>query len=475
MVFCCQLAAHMSRRPNVLFVFGDQWRAQSTGFGGNAEVRTPCLDEFARGAIHLPLAISSCPVCTPWRASFLTGLNPDRHGLFLNDAPLDPDLPTIGKAFRAAGYETGWIGKWHVDGNGRMACIPPGRRHGFDYWKVLECTHRYNESYYYSGDSETRLCWPGYDALAQTRDAIEWLRGREGDRPFFLALSWGPPHSPYRTAPAPYLEMYDRAQVTVPANVPAGMEAGVRRNLAGYYAHASVLDQAFGELETALTGLGLAEDTLVVFTSDHGDMLGAHGLYDKQCPWEESIRVPLLLRWPNGLGGEGRESRLLFQTTDFYPTLAALAGVAAPAGLAGRDFSNHLADGTVPENNHAFLAAYHNFGNWPGQAAARGDPLIAAREFRGVRTERHTYVESRQGPWLLYDNESDPWQMVNRVDDPAAGSVRAHLAALLRGTLRDYGDAFEPGSEYVRRWGYPVNTEGTLGWPDAEEWASKGI
>lgn len=465
----------MPRRPNLLFVFGDQWRAQSTGFGGCAEVRTPHLDRFVGEGVYLPWGVSSVPVCTPWRGTFLTGLNPDRHGLFLNDAPLNPELPSIGKAFCEAGYATGWIGKWHVDGHGRLAYIPPERRHGFDYWKVLECTHHYHESLYYAGDSEERQQWPGYDAFDQTEDAISWLREREESQPFFLVLSWGPPHSPYRTAPASYLEAYDQANVTVPANVPPDMRQGVQSQLAGYYAHCTALDDAFGRLMEALDELHLAEDTIVVFTSDHGDLVGAHGMYDKQGPWDESIRVPLAIRWPAGLRAAEKRNKTLFQTTDFFPTLGALCDVPVPAGLPGRDLSEHLARGSTPKDNSAFIAAYHTFGNWPNQAARRDDPLIQAREYRGLRTERHTYVESRKGPWLLYDNKSDPLQLNNRVEDPAFSAVKADLATRLRQRLQEYGDEFLAGEEYCRRWNYNVGAKGTLTWPDAEEWRKLGI
>ncbi len=468
----------MARRPNVLFVFGDQWRAQSTGFGGNREVFTPALDRFAEGAVHLPHAVATVPCCSPWRASFLTGLNPDRHGLFLNDAPLRADFPGVGRAFAAAGYDTGWIGKWHVNGGGRLSPVPPERRHGFGYWKALECTHRYHESYYYSGDSARRGVWPGYDAFAQTQDALRWLHDRRGgDRPFFLALSWGPPHSPFLTAPRRFNGRYDPAALTLPPNVPSDLEGEVRRNLAGYYGHCSALDEAFGQLRDGLRTLGLEEDTLVVFTADHGDMIGGHGLYDKQGPWEESVRVPLLLRWPRGLGTEGCRLNLAFHTTDFFPTLCGLAGVPVPeeAQPQGRDRAGHLRNRTLPADNDAFLAAYANHGNWPRIAEKRGDPLVQAREYRGVRTLTHTYVESRQGAWLLHDNAADPWQMRNLAGDPGAEGVCRALAARLREYLREYNDPFPPGEELVRRWEYPVDATGTYPIPDGAEWARTGI
>ena len=141
-------------QPNIIFVFGDQWRAQATGYAGETSVRTPNLDRLAGESLNLVNAVSNCPLCTPYRASLLTGQYPLTHGLFVNDVPLNPNAVSLGKAFATGGYDTAYIGKWHVDGHGRDAPIPPERRQGFQFWKVLECTHDYNRSAYYDGDSD---------------------------------------------------------------------------------------------------------------------------------------------------------------------------------------------------------------------------------------------------------------------------------------------------------------------------------
>jgi arylsulfatase A-like enzyme len=454
------------KQPNVLFVFGDQWRASSTGFDGNPDVKTPHLDSFARESIHLPNAVALCPVCTPWRGTFLTGQTPDKHGLFLNDAPLNPDLPTIGKAFKSAGYDTGWIGKWHVDGHGRMKPIPPERHQGFDYWKVLECTHNYNESYYYDHDDPTMRLWEGYDAIAQTKDAVQWIQNRSSGCPFFLSLSWGPPHNPYDSAPEAYRNLYDPDALHIPPNVPPDLhqDEKFRNSLAGYYAHCSTLDDCFGSLMQCLEAQGIAEDTVVVFTSDHGDFVGAYGLYDKQGPWDESARVPLLIRHPARFGTGGRKNDLVFNTLDFYPTLCALAGVEVPAeaGLDGHDRSGVLDSGEPPDSNLSLIAAYHTFGNWPKNSARRGDPLYFARDYRGIRTATHTYVIDHNGPWLLYHNLQDPHQTRNLIDDPAHATVREQLAGLLSEEMKRLQDDFLDGFDYVEKWGYKVNETGTI-------------
>ena len=190
----------MKTPPNVVFVFADQWRAQAAGYAGDRNVRTPNLDRLATESIHFTTAVSNCPVCSPYRACLMNGQYPLTHGVFVNDVHLGHDVPSIADAYKGAGYDTAYIGKWHVDGRGRLAFIPPEGRQGFDFWRAMECTHQYNESYYY-GDGETTLKWDGYDAEAQTRCAAQYVRGHDRARPFFLVLSWGPPHNPYQTAP----------------------------------------------------------------------------------------------------------------------------------------------------------------------------------------------------------------------------------------------------------------------------------
>jgi len=410
------------KKPNVLIVYADQWRAQATGYAGNRDVHTPNLDAFAATALNCRRAVSGTPVCTPARGSLLTGLYPHRHGLFLNDVPLNPALPSMGKIFAAAGYRTGWVGKWHVDGHGRYSYIPPERRHGFDFWMALECTHAYNRSRYYADNDPTLRWWDGYDAVSQTDALIAWLL-RADERPFFGVLSWGPPHNPYETAPAEYRKIYNAADLDVRPNVPAHMRAGAQECLAGYYAHCSVLDDCFGRLIGALEQHQLAHNTLVLFASDHGDMIGSHYLYDKQCPWDESIRVPFLLRYPGRLAPG--VSDVLIDSPDILPTLCGLTGVAANAPMQGRNLAAHLLADTVPPDDCALLAYYSDFGNWPLIARRPGTPPIyGAREYRGVRTRRYTYVEDLTGPWLLYDTEADPYQLTNLVDAPSHAAIR---------------------------------------------------
>jgi arylsulfatase A-like enzyme len=448
-------AADKPSRPNVIFIMPDQWRASALGFAGDANIHTPNLDRLAREGINCLNAVSGMPVCCPARATLMTGRRPLTHGVFMNDVPLDPHAATLGKSFRAAGYDTAYIGKWHLDGNGRSNFIPRERRQGFDYWKVLECTHSYNNSHYYA-DGPEKLKWDGYDVIAQTRDAENYLRARGGKpgKPFFLFLAWGPPHDPYHTAPEKFRALYSPARLILPPNVPEAAAAQTRRALAGYYAHCSAMDECVGALRATLEETGLARDTLVVFTSDHGDMLGAHGGRNKQQPYDESIRVPLLLHWPSGFGGEPRSTDALIATEDLMPTLLGLCGIRIPESVEGIDYSGHLRGGANPSDGAVLISCASPFGQWN---RARG-----GKEYRGIRTSRHTYVRDLGGPWLLFDNQKDPWQLQNLAGRPEFAALQAELDAMLKKKLAAARDEFLPGDAYIKKWGYKVDATGTV-------------
>lgn len=442
------------KQPNVVFVFGDQWRAQATGYAGDPNVRTPHLDCLAAEGVNVTHAVSGCPVCSPYRASLMTGQSPLTHGVFVNDVYLEHRAPSLADTYAGAGYATAYIGKWHIDGHGRSNYIPPERRQGFDYWKVLECTHRYNESAYYAGDCEEKKFWDGYDALAQTRDAQSYIRDRNRDMPFLLCLSWGGPHSPYQTAPPEFKALYEGDRLELRPNVASEAEERSRTDLAGYYAHCSALDQYVGMLRETLREEGIAEDTLFVFTSDHGDMLGSQGKRAKQKPWDESIRVPFLLFGPSVLGTDPREVSSLLDAPDIMPTLLSLCGIEIPDTVEGLDFSGCLRGGSDPSDGGAVIMCPHPFAQWARQHGGR--------EYRGLRTVRHTSVRDLEGPWLLYDNETDPYQQHNLVDEAGHSDLVAELDARLNKKLHERGDEFLPGDAYIKKWDYPVDPNGTV-------------
>ncbi|MEZ5958563.1 MAG: sulfatase [Hyphomonadaceae bacterium] len=436
------------RRPNVLLVIADEWRAQAFGYMGDVNAHTPALDRFHLEAVNFNQAIAGTPVCCPARASLMTGTYPLTNGVYINDVALHPRNLTLGEAFARAGYRTGYIGKWHLYGSPegryerRLAYIPPEQRYGFQYWKAAECTHDYNHSIYYSGNDSRPRYWEGYDAIAQTDDALAFINAHhDKDDPYFLVLSWGPPHFPY-SAPEEYAQYYRARDLALRSNVPAEDRDNAINELRGYYAAIAVLDDCFARLLEELDRMG-ADDTIVVFMSDHGDMLWSQGLRYKLYPWEESIRIPFMVRYPHAFGRRSLHTDALLNMPDVMPTLLGLAGVPAPHGLQG--------------HNHA-----QGLLGRPGRASPQSAllslpvPITSARTYgvdayRGVRTARYTYVRSMSGPWLLYDNVADPYQMNNRIDDPDFAAARATLECELDSWLRRLGDDFLAPELYLQR------------------------
>jgi len=445
------------RKPNIVFVFGDQWRAQATGYSGdpNLQGKTPNLDKLAAESVNLTNAVSTCPVCTPYRASLLTGQYALTHGLFLNDAPLRNEAVTIAEVCKEADYDTAYVGKWHINAHGRGNYIPKERRQGFDYWKVLECTHNYNNSAYYAGDDPAKRKWKGYDAIAQTRDVQEYIKAHaENDKPFLMMLSWGPPHNPYQTAPEKYRKMFKAEDIQLRPNVPASKAKAAKKDLAGYYAHIAALDDCMGDIVETIERAGIKDNTIVVFTSDHGDMLGSQGYQRKQKPWDESVRVPLLIRYPARLGAKGKQIDMPIGTPDIMPTLLSLCNLNIPKGVEGTDYWRVLAGKVKAPDNAALIECASPFGEWLRRNKGK--------EYRGVRTRRYTYVRDLDGPWLLFDNQTDPYQQTNLVNTPKAASLQAKLDLKLTAKLKEHGDEFKHGSEYIKKWGYKVNDNGTI-------------
>jgi arylsulfatase A-like enzyme len=444
------ILSQRTRRPNVLFILTDEWRAQATGYNGDPNVRTPVLDRLARQSVSFGTAVSGCSVCCPFRASLITGQYPLSNGVFINDVPLKPNGVTMGEAFTSAGYRTGWIGKWHLFGSPkgeyerRLDYIPPDKRFGFDYWKACECMHDYNKSLYYAGNDPTPRYWPGYDASAQSDDACSFIeRQAKSSAPFCLVLSLGPPHFPLDTAPEKYRAIYKEAEIRHRDNVPKDRRVEAAGMLRGYYAHVAALDDCFDRLLASLDRARIAEDTIVVFTSDHGDMMLSQGLTTKLHPWDESIRVPFLVRYPRKLGVKGRRLRTPLNSPDIFPTLLGLAGIRVPDSVEGIDHSGIMI-------------------GRPESAADSGTllnlavPITEARrygfaEYRGLRTPRYTYVRSIRGPWLLYDNQADPYQMRNLIGKSEARELQARLNRELDAELTRRRDDFLPAGAYIRR------------------------
>ncbi|MEP1955978.1 MAG: sulfatase [Algoriphagus sp.] len=439
-------------KPNVIIILADQWRAQEVGYMGNTQIKTPNLDKLASQSLIFENSITTMAVCAPWRASFLTGQYPLTHGVFYNDKPLPNEALTMAEIYKDQGYATGYIGKWHLNGHergehpfsARDLPVPKDRRQGFDYWKVREVTHNYNNSFYFD-ENDVKHTWEGYDVFPQTDSAISFIQ-KNKENPFVLMLSYGPPHDPYFSAPQEYQDMYDASTLEVRPNVPLAYQDSARKVLAGYYAHATAIDFAIGNLLKGLEEAGVADNTILVFTSEHGDMLMSKGVLKKQRPYDEAIKVPMLIRYPAKFGTKSRHIIDPIGTPDLLPTLLGLSAIASPESIEGKDFSGELLAGKDLGNEATLIMLPVPFHEWKFSNGGR--------EFRGIRTKRYTYVKDLKGPWLLYDNEIDPFQENNLVNNPAVQDLQSQLETMLMKKLEATKDTFLPADEYMTRYNY---------------------
>ncbi|HUV66255.1 MAG TPA: sulfatase [Sedimentisphaerales bacterium] len=446
-----------AKQPNIVYVFADQMRAHALGCYGNKTVPTPNFDAMAEGGTVFDNALSTWPVCSPYRAMLLTGMHPMANGTVSNDTGMRDDIPTIAKVCKAKGYATGYIGKWHLEWN-RNPFVPKERRQGFDYWAVNNCTHKYMD-HFYCTDTPEEITFKGYDAFVQTDLAVDYIK-KNKDKPFCLFMSWGPPHDPYNMVPDEYKERIPLDKIELRKNVAEravvdcllawdkpskklkeqrkGRRAVVdnderlkKQFIQGYYAHTAALDDCIGRIRSALRQAGVADDTILVFSSDHGDMLGCHRMALKQMPFEESINVPLLVEYPRSVP-RGKRSDALITPIDVMPTLLSLAGLKCPE-VDGKDMSD-AAKGVASDQRDAVLIM---------KLLPGGGPYIvnAITPWRGVRTKRYTYANLLDhGPWLLYDNREDPYQLNNLINKPEHAQLQAKLEKRMRELMKEAGD-----------------------------------
>lgn len=401
----------MNSRPNILWIVTTQWRAQACGYAGDPNARTPHLDALAAESVSYAQAVTPHPFGPMARAALLTGVASPENGVREYFDALPTGARTIAHAMRERGYATAFFGKWGVGTRDRSAplvgeaaakvIVPEGERGGFEFWEGFEGGFLLNDPWRHGRWSETPQRENGYQSNVVSSWAADFLiEEAHGGRPWFVVVSLESPHPPY-DASADGLNAPSPREIQLGDNVPRGgeVEAKVRRELAGYYAHIEATDRAIGRI---LLPEARGENTVVVFTSVHGDMHGAHGRFRKGWPHEESVRVPLLVRAP---GVQARRDEAAVSLVDL-------------AGMTVR-WSEGTA-GPVGERTHAAISM-------PSVVAL---PHQCDRAWRGVRTARRKLVLDERGePWLFFDLENDPLEMKNLAGDPARRGEIAELRA----------------------------------------------
>jgi len=417
--------------PNILWIVTTQWRAQACGYAGDPNARTPCLDALAAESLNFTQAVTPHPFGPFARAAMLTGVPSPENGVRNYFDPLPADARTIAHALGEHGYATAFFGKWHLWKRDPAAplvgevhakiIVPPEARGGFEFWEGFESGFLLNDPWLHG----TRLPQPerfeGYQSDVVCGRAAHWVGGQIPNaksqtpkkvQPWFCLVSLEAPHPPY-AALSSGVEARRPNEIELSASVPRGgeIETQARRELAGYYAHIEATDRALGQLLARVP----RENTLVVFTSVHGDMHGAHGLFRKGWPHEESVRVPLLVR---GLrqraNGEGR-----MMNAD----AVSLVDLSAMMLAEVENSESQISDLKFQIKNSLARISMPSVVRTPQQCD---------RKWRGVRTKTRKLVLNPDGtPWLFFNLENDPHELHNLAQDAARAREMAELQALI--------------------------------------------
>jgi len=421
-------------RPNLLFIFTDQQHRYALGCMDNPNVETPHLDRLAQRGVLFRRCYSNDPICGPFRGTLMTGQYSSRCGVTDNGKPLPQGTTTFADAFRAGGYQTSWVGKWHLGGNGNGP-IPESLRGGFQRFQGYQCYNGFYRDvcFYDEHDQEHRFEYHRTDVTTDLAlSELERLKGR--GHPFLLMMSYQAPHYPEQPAPEYAARYAGRAVVRRPncqdidpftptfsprSPRPVDLDPDFQRygnNLDEYIrlynAMCTQIDTNVGRLLAKLAQLGIEDNTLVVFTSDHGDMQGSHGLKNKCLPHEESSGIPLIVCGP-GIAGE-RVTDHLVSGIDMLPTCLGMAGLDPVPGVDGVNIAPFLrgdSDTTQP-------AVFVERGDWC-MIVKEGWKLAAERQDDGL------------APMLMTHLDADPYELHNRAEDPDCAGLRTALLAEL--------------------------------------------
>tara|TARA_Y100001970_G_scaffold5054_1_gene5745 strand:- start:10012 stop:11445 length:1434 start_codon:yes stop_codon:yes gene_type:complete len=459
------------RKPNIIFVFADQLRYQSCGFAGDKKARTPNLDMFAADGINLRQAVSSMPVCSAYRASLFTGKYTSSTGMVINELRMNTDHRCLAHCLTDAGYNTGYIGKWHLyanelgnHDNPKNSHIPVGtNRLGFDgYWAAYNFHHTYYGTYYHTNSQEKTF--HGSDVFepdAQTDMAIDFInRYKDDEKPFYLTLSIGTPHDPWtkENVPTDFYRIFKEIEFPPPPNYSDDIDpygdlwSNENKSIKKldewmrvYYAMVANLDWNFGKLVDAIENANISENTIIIFTSDHGEMFGAHGRMKKNIFYEESVRVPFLIQWKNNLPSSHIYDTLI-STVDIMPTILGLVGVDIPIEVEGLDLSNSIRGIKQLEPNYAFLMNTGACAIWEN-----------GHEWRAIRTKEFTYAVYRGSDKLprkelFFDNINDSCQMVNIIDQKKYNKIIKKYRAYLKEKMDSINDTFPESTWYLENW-----------------------
>jgi arylsulfatase A-like enzyme len=454
-------------RPNIIFIMSDDHAAHALSCYGSRINQTPNLDRLAREGIRLTNCFCTNGICAPSRATILTGKYSHLNGVKDNRDLFDAEQVTFPKLLRQAGYETAMIGKWHLKSDPT----------GFDYWNILPGQGEYHDPEMIELGERKKLT--GYVTDIITDLSIDWIKSRKGDQPFLLLCHHKAPHRNWQPDEK-HAHMYEDVDISEPETFnddyatrcdaarhqamtiehhfyesdtkgppPEGLEGQAlkkwkyERFIKDYLRCVASVDDNVGRLLDYLEESGLADNTIVVYTSDQGFFLGDHGWYDKRFMYEEALRMPLLVRYPREIK-PGSVSDAIVTNLDFAPTFLDYAGVTAPTDMQGVSMRPVLAGHTPSDWRRSMYYRYYEYGDEGKGGWHR------VRPHYGVRTQRYKLIhfhDDEIDAWELFDLRNDPHELKNVYDDASYVGVVDRLKAELKRLRIQYRDSEEPAGK----------------------------
>ena len=467
-------------QPNILLIYADQMRYDCMSPAGNPVIKTPHLQRMANEGLTFDNAFASYPLCCPFRASMMTGKHAQGHGLTQNHFPLRDDQEFLGERMSDAGYQTLYVGKWHLEGGPKPGFVPPERRFGFDRFVGFNRGHSYLDGIFFRDTDQPYRC-RRYEPDYQTDHMIEFIDsacGEAPDKPFLAYLSYGPPHHP-NDMPEHWRKMYDPNEVPLPpgtlspeeqvriqterieTDCEGNMKAALRSRcaygaksqlepetedeqrafIAEYYGMISNIDHNVGRLLVHLDRLGISDDTMVVFFADHGDMLGEHGYYCGYKPqgYRAAMQVPLLVRYPNGVAAGRRTDAMIDVGVDTPVTLLELAGAVPFSEAHGESYLGVMSGGGGGRDAVHYQTFRMNDG-------ARGEFTPVPE--RGIRTADWLYVRQPDRRKLLFDQRADPHELNNLADSPGHDALMDEFDVRIADHMKATGDDWNMHAEF---------------------------
>ena len=431
-------------KPNILFIYPDQMRYDCMSHSGHPLLKTPAIDRLAEEGVSFTHAFTAFPLCCPFRASVMTGKYPTSHGMIANHYPIRLNQDFLPAIMRENGYNTCWVGKWHLNGGKKHDFVPVEYRLGFEHFIGFSRGHEYLSPIYYRDNDPTPLRSDMFEPEMQTGHLCDYIdESLNETRPFFAAIGYGPPHVPVDQSPDYYKHLFTPDEIQLSGIVPESQTEEAKTFIAKYYGLVTAIDNQVHHIISHLENRGILDDTMIIFVSDHGDMCYEHGLTGKKTFYNGSMHVPFIIRYPKQYRKGEKENHIVDPSVDIMPTILEACGIDIPFAVEGQSLHTLLTTGDdVNLNDYVYYQI---------PKEEKGPEKHPWPE-RGLRTDDWLYVERDGIPYALFDLINDPDEQFNLASNASYYSMIQDYHQKLQKVMDKYHDSWDIHADFP-----PVN------------------